>query len=133
MNLELGALTVKLDVLLVQIINIGILFRVFKKFVSGRLSSEIIERRILMKKLKSVDDEYKKIIQQAEQEKNSIIEEAKRQKQQMYQEGVLAGEQKMQQIVDKANKDADIVIENAKNNAQKIKEDLMKDWQNAVK
>lgn len=58
-----------------QIINVLILFFLFKKFVGESIQNAIEERRELLKKLKHADDAYNQKIKEAEARSEEILAE----------------------------------------------------------
>ena len=89
MIIDLGPLTIKLDVLVVQIINVAILFFLFKKLFWDTLIEEISKRRAMTTKLEQADklvteaqelakQEQEKILSKAAHEAHTIVEKAQK-------------------------------------------------------
>lgn len=133
MNIELWALTIKLDVLLVQIINIWILFFLFRKFAGDALAHEIQRKKTLMQKLADADKEYQMIIKKAHEEKDAILMDALTTKQKLVQEWTLLGEKKTEELLSKAQQEAQNIIKNAQSESEKLQSDLMNNRTDGVK
>lgn len=127
MIIDLGPLTIKLDVLLVQIINVAILFYFFKKLFWDTLIEEIAKRRAMTQKLEQADKEYAALIAEASSQKEEILWEALAHKKKILEEAkeialqekeklLLIAKLEAESIIDKAKKDADIKARDLDNN-----------------
>lgn len=73
MIIDLGPLTIKVDVLIVQLINLAILFWIFKKLFGDTLVKEIAKRKEMTLKLEQAHKEYDALIAQAHSEKEELL------------------------------------------------------------
>ena len=133
MIIPLGPLTIKLDVLVVQIINIALLLFLFKKLFGDAIVTEIKNRKELMSKISNADDEYKKIIDTAHEEKMKLIEEGKIHKAHLLQEAKTIAAQTEQSLKAKANDEAQAILVAAEKKAQSYKTQIDNDFIHAVK
>lgn len=68
-------MTIKLDVLLVQLIHIALLFWIFKKVIGDSLINALLERKTQIAKLEDADAEYKRILAEAQANADVSIKE----------------------------------------------------------
>lgn len=68
-------MTIKLDVLLVQIIHVLVLFWMFRKIIGDSLTTALIERKQTISKLANADAAYAEKIAQAKEEADAMIKE----------------------------------------------------------
>jgi len=68
-------MTIKLDVLIIQLIHVAILFRLFKKIIGDSLTQAIIKRKSLMAKLEDADKTYAEIIAEANEKSDALVQE----------------------------------------------------------
>lgn len=119
MIIDLGPLTIKVDVLVVQIINVAILFYFFKKLFGDTLIAEIAKRREMTLKLEQADKEYSSLLAEATTKKDEILSEALAHKKKLIDEAkelalqekekiLLQAQSEASSLVEKAQKDADI-------------------------
>lgn len=57
---------IELSLIIAQLINFGILFFLFYRFLGKRLNALILQRRTLINKLETIDAEYAAMIEKAE-------------------------------------------------------------------
>lgn len=127
MIIDLGPLTIKVDVLVVQIINVAILFYFFKKLFWDTLIEEIAKRRSMTLKLEQADKEYASLLADANAQKEEILWEALAHKKKLLEEAkelalhekdkiLWKAKSEAESILDKAQKDADIKARDLDNN-----------------
>jgi F0F1-type ATP synthase membrane subunit b/b' len=133
MIIPLGPLTIKIDVLIVQIINIGLLLFLFKKLFGDAIVAEIKNRKELMSKITNADGEYKKIIDTAEEEKMKLIEEGKAHKAHLLQEAKKVAAETEQSLKAKAHEEAQSILSAAELKAQSYKKEIDIEFIGAVK
>ena len=133
MIIPLWPLSIKVDVLIVQIINVLILFFMFKKLFGKTLVDEIKKRKSLTKKLQSADIEYEALIAKAHTEKEAIIADALTHKQHLIQEAVLLAEEAKKQAIAKADAQAAEIIEKAQRDTSAAKQELLSHYEAWVK
>ena len=133
MIIDLGPLTIKLDVLVVQIINVAILFYLFKKLFGDTLIEEIAKRREMTRKLEQADKEYASLIAQAHVQKDAILDEALAHKKALLAEANELANKQKQQIIAKAEKDAALIAEKAEKEAALKSRDLEQHFALGVK
>lgn len=124
MIIDLGPLTIKLDVLVIQIINILILLWIFKALFGKTLIDEVAKRRAMTLKLHQAEEEYEALLAKAHEEKEAIILEALARKQQLIQEAQRLWDKEKQSIIDKATKESDRIISKAQQDADTKQRDL---------
>ena len=124
MIIDLGPLTIKLDVLVVQIVNVAILFWLFKKLFGDTLLKEIAKRREMTAKLEQADKEYASLIAEASAKKEQIIEEALAHKKKLIDEAKEIATQEKEKLLMKANEEAEWIVEKANKEAELKSRDL---------
>lgn len=102
---------INIALIIAQLINIAILFYLFKKFVADRLSSSIEVKKKLIKKLDYAEKKYKVIIDNAYIERDKIVKEAKSWRNKLFQDMENVALNKSNEIISKAEKKADLIVE----------------------
>ena len=133
MIIPLGPLTIKIDVLIVQIINIWILLFLFKKLFGDIIVAEIQNRKQLISKLSNADGEYNTIIQQAHQEKDKLIDEWKTHKAHLMQEAIVVAKKTEEALVSKAHEQAQSIVSQAESKIQVLEKNVMNQFEDSVK
>ena len=105
-------MTIKLDVLLVQLIHIIVLFWIFKKLIWKALTQALLERKLKIQKLDNADAEYAKVLAEAKLTSEATIKDWLLRKEEIIAEATLV-----------AQKKADNLIAQAEKNAQRIQKD----------
>ncbi|MEF2175141.1 MAG: hypothetical protein V3575_01610 [Candidatus Absconditabacteria bacterium] len=116
-----------------QIVNILIFFFVFKHFFGKKILASFEERKTLLNKLKSADDEYNQLIEKAHQEKNQIVEEGKTIKDSIVKDAQQLATKKGEDILESANKKSEDIIKKANLDAEQISNELTQNWESSVK
>lgn len=133
MIIDLGPLTIKIDVLIVQIINVAILFFFFKKLFWDTLIEEIAQRRAMTQKLEKAYKEYDALIAEANAKKEEILAEAMSHKKWLVAEATALAKQEWEKIIEKAMIEAKMLVEKAEKEASAQKHDMEKSFANWVK
>ena len=133
MIIPLWPLSIKLDVLIVQIINVLILLYMFKKLFWKALVEEIQQRKALTKKLQNADAEYDALITKANAEKEEIIATAMAHKQHVMQEAMLVAEETKKNAIAKAEMQAQEIIEKAQKDTNTAREELLDHYESWIK
>lgn len=133
MIIDLGILTIKVDVLVVQIINIALLLLFFKKMIGNTLSEEVEKRKAMTIKLEQADKEYASLISEATEQKEKILEEALAHKKKLVSEATELAKQEQEKILEKASQDAHLIVEKAKKEAESQKRDFENNFEQWVK
>ena len=133
MIIDLGPLTIKLDVLVVQIINVAILFFLFKKLFWDTLIEEISKRRAMTTKLEQADKEYASLIAEATEKKEQILDEALAHKKKLVTEAQELAKQEQEKILSKAAHEAHTIVEKAQKEAAAQKRDFENSFEQGVK
>lgn len=133
MIIDLGILTIKVDVLIVQIINITLLLLFFKKMIGNSLTKEVEKRKELTKRLEQADEEYNILINKAQEEKNALLEEALEKKNDILKEAKELAEQHKAKTIEQAQKDAKNIINQANQEAELKSRDLESHFVQGVK
>jgi|GEM_PF-1003597 len=129
----LASLGIKLDVLVAQIINLIILFLVFKYFVGNKLSAALQERKAKLLKLEEAEEAYAELIAQANTERDVMIADASQSKKNMIEEAKQLAEAKKAEIISLAQQEAATIKAKA-DQAQKAQSDeLYSNFESMVK
>lgn len=115
--------------MLAQIINVLILFFLFKKFVGESIQNAIEERRELLKKLKHADEAYNQKIKEAEAKSEEILAEWAATKESMINDAVAIANKKQKEIVAEAEAKAEKIIQDGEARAASLQSDLQKDFE----
>lgn len=116
-----------------QIINFGIMFFLFSKFVAKPISKQIEDRRRLIEKIKKADELYKEKIEEAEKKAESIISDGLVKKESIITEWESLALKKQIEIIQEANKKADKITSDANNSAKVLSAELEKNFIDSVK
>lgn len=133
MIVELWPLTIKVDVLIIQLINLAILFFIFKKLFGDTLVKEIAKRKELTKRLEQAETEYNMLINKAQEEKNAILEEALEKKNEILKQAKELADQQKIKTMEQAQKDARNIINQANQEAELKSRDLDANFVQGVK
>lgn len=126
-------MTLKLDVLLIQILHIVILFWIFKKIIGDSLANALMERKWLMHKLEHAEEVFKQRIKEAEEEAEKIRQEALANKISIIAEAGIVAAKKQEQILDDASRKAEDLLNDAEKRAKALGDDLEKNFVDGVK
>lgn len=118
-------MNISISLIFAQIINIFLLFFVFKILLANRLNKTIIERRRLLKRLESVDAEYEKVMREAEEKKERFIKQAKKEAKILMQDAEILSKRKSQDILDKANFRVKMILEGGQKDLEKERKQMM--------
>lgn len=102
---------IDISIIIAQIINLSILFYMFKKFIADRLNVLIKDRRALIKKLEEADERYADKIAAAKLEEENILSWARAEANDMMISAKSLADQKAELIMMKAKSDIDSIME----------------------
>lgn len=133
MIIDLGILTIKVDVLIVQIINIALLLWFFKSLIGNSLAEEVEKRRAMTRKLEQADQEYASLIAEATAKKEEILAEALAHKKSVVAEAQALAKQEQEKILAKAASEAKFLLDKAAKDAEAQKRDIEQHFESGVK
>lgn len=133
MIIDLGILTIKVDVLIVQIINIALLLMFFKKLIGNTLAEEVEKRKAMTHKLEKAEQEYDALIAEATAKKEAILAEALAHKKSVVAESVELAKQEGDKILAKATAEAKLLLDKAAKDAANEKKALEQHFEFGVK
>lgn len=116
-----------------QIINFGIMFFLFSRFVAKPISKQIEERRKLIEKIKKADELYKEKIEEAEKKAEGIISDWLIKKENIITEWESIALKKQIEILQEANKKAEKIVIDANNTAKTLSIELENNFIESVK
>ncbi len=119
--------------IIVQAFNILLFLFVFKYFFADSIAKSIEDRKRLLDKIKNAESEYEKILKDAEKKSSEIIQEALNHKKKIIEEAKTLAYEEKEKIINEAKKQADEIIETAKAYWEKLKQELMLEWEKALK
>lgn len=119
--------------IIVQIFNLIVFFWIFYYFFWWKIVRAVEDRNNLMDKLKHAEEEYDRIIDNAETEKKSIIEDWIKHKNKLIEEWKVSAENHKEIILSEARKKSDDILEQAKVDSQRLKKDLEDNWEYSVR
>lgn len=117
-------MTIKLDVLLVQIIHILILFWIFKKLIWNALTQALLERKSKIQKLDHAEEEYAKIVAEAKFKSEETIKEWLHRKEEIIHEATLVAQKKADDILANAEKNVERMVSDAQAKAMSLEKEL---------
>ncbi len=133
MIIDLGILTIKVDVLIVQIINISLLLWFFKSLIGNTLTEEVEKRKAMTLKLEQADKEYASLIADANVQKEQILSDALAHKKSLVAEGQDLAKQEQEKILAKASNEAKLLLDKAQKDADSQRQDMAKSFEQWVK
>ncbi|MCH8518475.1 ATP synthase F0 subunit B [Candidatus Gracilibacteria bacterium] len=105
--------------LLAQLINFGILYYLFHRFIGRKLTAGIAKRQAELEKLRLAEEHYKEKMQLAEQEKQSLLLAAKKSSEALLEESRYIAKLKAEAILKEAHDNALAVLEGGKRELEK--------------
>lgn len=87
----------------------------------------------MLKKLKSADEEYKKMITFAHQESDLILQKAEKKKKKLIKEAELIAQEEREKIIEEADHQAEMIMSDAQQEAEKLQDKLKEAWVTSVK
>jgi len=112
-------LQIDIYILLAQIINFGILFYIFKKFIADKLNAWLEERKKQLEKLKTAEEHYEQKMSLARQQKQEMIDAARETSAALMKETEIISKEKAQKIIEKAHVQSDSILEWGKREIEK--------------
>lgn len=129
----LASLWVKLDVLAAQIINLVILFVVFKYFLWDKLSAALQERKDKLAKLEQAELAYDEMIAQASVKRDELIAAGTASKKQIISDATALAEIKKAEIIEAAQAQAAHIKAQADQSREAEKTQLYTEFESLVK
>lgn len=124
--------TVLINVL-IQIANLAVFFLLFKFLLGDKISKGLEEREKLIRKLKSADIEYQKILSKAKDEAEDIIAHAKKHSEAILYEWEALAKEHSKAILEEGEHKAKAVLLQAQKEAKKLEENLANNWTDSLK
>jgi F0F1-type ATP synthase membrane subunit b/b' len=124
---------VNIGILISQLVNFGIIYRIFNKYVSKPLVAMIQTRRDLTDKLENADSHYEEIIKEANLKANQTAKEANAKKNELIAEAKNLAHQEEEKIIALANKKAAMVVEKATMDAKRNTQEFAAHFEQGVK
>lgn len=112
-------------VIIAQLINFGILFFVFKKFLADKITAEIEERRESISRIQSLDSQVESTMEDAKKEADKIIAEARTKGQDIVSDSEKIAKTKAEAIVAKAEGEASSKLDEALREIEKERLDML--------
>lgn len=126
-------MTIKLDVLLVQILHVIILLWIFRKIIGTSLTEALLDRKKKIHKLQHADEVYQEMITKAQEEANEIVKEGVQRKEALIAEGSQLAQKKYDQILADAEHKAQRMVEEAMLKAESLQRELKDSYVEGVK
>lgn len=124
---------ISISAVIAQIINFGLVFFLFKKFLSTPIIKAIEERRELIKKLENADKAYAEKISSAEKEAEVILQEGLAKKDSLVMEAGLMATKKKEEILKDAAQKAEKIVTEAQKDTQALQSHLESNFESGVK
>lgn len=119
--------------LIAQILNFGLLFRLFRKYLTTPITQALEERKELIEKLSRAEDEYNKKIQEADIKSKEIIDDARKAKEGIIADAGILAEKRKTEIIQNANDHADKIIKDANEKMATMEKSLENSYEDAIK
>lgn len=119
-------------VIIAQLINFGILFFVFKKFLADKITAEIENRREAVSRIQSLDSQVEAQKKKAEDEAKKIVSDARAKAQEIVSDSEKMAKTKADAIVEKAENDANSKLEEASREIEKERLDMLNGMKSKV-
>ena len=116
-----------------QVINLSILFFLFKHFLGDMIIDTITKRREMLAKIAWWNAEYEKRIAAAEEEKKRLIHEWVTHKNEIIEESKNLAWQQRDTIIERANAQAEEITTQATIKTQSLQKELENSWEDSVK
>lgn len=113
--------------LLAQVINFGIIYYIFHRFIGKKLTAWIAKRQAELEKLRLAEEHYKQKMELAEREKEALLEAAKKSSEQLLEESHKIAKLKAEAIIQEAHDNALATIEGGKRELEKERISML--WQ----
>lgn len=126
-------MTIKLDVLLVQLFHVVLLFWVFRKLIWNSLSTALLARKAQIAKLDNADAEYKRILAEAQTTAEETVKAWLQKKDAIIAEATLVAKRREEEIVSAAQKQAMMIQDEATQKAANLEKELKDGFVDGVK
>lgn len=133
MVIDLGILSIKLDVLVFQILNILLLLRIIRKLFGDTIVEQIAHFRKTKQEMLEADQALKKLAEQAQDMKEEIVNDGKKQKEEIIQHAHQVASHKEKEILEQAEHKAKNIIAQAQAKSQQMEEELKENYTHMVK
>lgn len=133
MVIDLGILSIKVDVLIIQIINIMLLLWIIRKAFGDTIVAQIAHFRDTRKKLSEADVELKKIITEAEKTRQQIISEWKSTKEQIITQAHHLAQSKEKELIEQAERRAKDIIAQAQVKSLQMESEIKEHYASLIK
>lgn len=117
----------------VQAINLIIFFCIFYFWFAKKISDWLSDRKELIKKLQTADEEYQSIVKNAERAAKEIILDANTSKKSIIDEATIIAKNKADELIDQAKNKADSILSTAQVQAVSLKSELEDQYEHMVK
>jgi len=98
-------------VVLAQLINFGIIFYLFKRYIAEKLYASILERKELLKKLEMADEHYAEKMNLADEQKEKLLKQARKTSSNLVKESEKIAKEKADAIMQQANMQAMAILD----------------------
>lgn len=119
--------------LVIQVWQIAIFFGIFIYFIGGKIADAVITRQEKERKLAKADEEYQKIVLNANNKAEAIISDAMNHKKNLLEQAKELIEIEKNKIISNANSQAKLMLEKAEIEAANQKQDLESNFELAIK
>jgi F0F1-type ATP synthase membrane subunit b/b' len=126
-------MTIKLDVLLVQIIHIVLLFWIFRKLIGNSLAHALLERKNKVERLEHADAEYERILVEAQEAADAAIKAGVQRKEEIIAEAINIAKKREDEILLLAEKQAKAIQDAAVQKTLDIEKELKEGFIDGVK
>lgn len=133
MVIDLGILSIKVDVLIFQIINILLLLWIIRKAFGDTIVNQIAHFRETKKKLADAEVTLKHIISEAEKTRQEIVNEWKLTKEQIITQAHLSAQYKEKEIIEYAEHKAKDIINQAQVKANTMEAEIKENYSHLIK
>lgn len=133
MVIDLGILSIKVDVLIFQIINIMLLLWIIRKAFGDTIVDQIAHFRDTRKKMADADATLKALVTEAENIKQEIIWDGRAMKETIISQAYITAQTKEKEIMEQAEQKAKYILEQAKVKADSMETEIKENYSYLVK
>ncbi len=124
---------ISLTAVLAQVINFGLLFFLFRKFLTKPIVASIEERRSLIKKLEHAEDAYAEKVASGDAEYKKKLQEWVKKRDKLVAEAGAVAQKKRTEILADAKTKADNILRDAELRSKNLEDELTKSFEDGVK
>ena len=124
---------ISITAVLAQIINFGLLFFLFKKFLTKPIVAAIEERRTLISRLENAEEAYEERLAAGEKEFKKMVQQGIDKKDQLVAEAGVIATKRKDEILEEAKVRAEEIVHDAETKTKNLEDELKNNFEAGVK